>query len=236
MSENLGLIEVKQNQKLNEIEVYDNAIRIKAQNFLKYLHKQPDKKDVRVNKMAGSSRYLPISFLEMQLDELTFGLWETKNFTYMTIANEIVGSIELRYFHPTFKEWLTRTGAGAVPIQMKSKEKGGTGDVTDVKNKYINALVKDFPHLKAECFRNACISLGKSFGRDLNREFEDYYDPLIKPDEEKEINTAIKNVIAELDKYEGTDRDELKRQCAEKAAKQEFTVDFANEILRKIGL
>jgi len=30
--------------------------------------------------------------------------------------------------------------------------------------------------LKAECFRNACLSLGKKFGRDLNREFVDEYE------------------------------------------------------------
>ena len=54
--------------------------------------------------------------------------------------------------------------------------------------------------------------------------------------EVSEVEIAIKNVIAELDKYQGADRDELKRQCAEKNAKGEFTVEFANEILRKIGL
>ena len=119
---------------------------------------------------------------------------------------------------------------------MKSTDKGGSGDITNIKDKYINTLTKDFPHLKAECFRNACISIGKSFGRDLNREFEDQYNPLLKPPKEDEIETAIKNVIHELDLYTGKDQDELKRQCAEKAAKNEFTAEFANSILRKIGL
>jgi hypothetical protein len=34
-------------------------------------------------------------------------------------------------------------------------------------------LVKDFPHLKAECLKNAAKSLGPLFGRNLNRNQED---------------------------------------------------------------
>jgi len=225
---------VKKN--IEEVEIYDNSIRLKAQNFLKLLHKSPDVKNLKVNKAANNSKYLPISFLEMKLDEMFFGLWQTRGFTYQNIANELVGSLELIFFHPVIKEWIVRTGAGAVQIQMKSKEKGGSGDITNIKDKYINTLTKDFPHLKAECFRNACLSIGKSFGRDLNREFEDQYDPLIKPPKESDIEVAIKNVIAELDIYSGKDKDELKRQCAEKQMKGEFTIEFANSILRKIGL
>jgi len=223
-------------KSMEEIEIVDNSIRNKAQNFLKILHKAPDAKNIKANKAANNSKYLPISFLEMKLDEMFFGIWQTKNFTYQTIANELVGSIELQFFHPVIKEWLSRIGAGAVQIQLKSKEKGGSGDITNIKDKYINTLTKDFPHLKAECFRNACISIGKSFGRDLNREFEDQYDPLLKPPKESDIEIAIKNVINELDKYDGKDKDELKRLCAEKQAKNEFTIEFADSILRKIGL
>ena len=37
----------------------------------------------------------------------------------------------------------------------------------------------DYPHLKADCFRNACLSLGKTFGRDLNRKFIDTYKAML---------------------------------------------------------
>ena len=88
----------------DEIEVYDNTIRAKSQNFLTLLHRNPNPKELRSNPAAKNSKYLPISFLEMQLDEMFFGLWQTVNFTYQTIANELVGSIELRFFHPVTKE------------------------------------------------------------------------------------------------------------------------------------
>jgi len=54
--------------------------------------------------------------------------------------------------------------------------------------------------------------------------------------EKTEIEILVDNVINELDKYEGADKDELKRQCAEKSAKGEFTIEFGNEILHKIGM
>lgn len=149
--------------------------RIQVQQYTSFLNRQPPKSEIQVNAMAGNSNYLPISFIEMQLDELFFGIWSTDKFQYSQVGNEMVGSIELKVFHPVAKEWITRTGAAGVMIQFK---KGS--DVTDYNQKIANTLVKDFPHLKAECLKNAARSLGKIFGRDLNRKFQDTYTPLIK--------------------------------------------------------
>ena len=223
--------------KKSDIDIIENEIRIRAQNFLHLLHKEPDKNNLRPSPHNKKSKYLPISFLEMQLDEMFFGIWETKNFTYQTIANELVGSIELRYWHPTMKKWITRTGAGAVQIQLKSVEKGGSGDITNIKDKYINTLTKDFPHLKAECFRNACLSIGKSFGRDLNRDFEDQYNPLIKvTDESKPLQIATENLIIELDAYVGKDKEEIRKLCQEKQKTGTMTLQFINETMKRIGV
>jgi hypothetical protein len=48
-----------------------------------------------------------------------------------------------------------------------------------MQNKKSNALDMGFPKLKTECFKNACNSLGKMFGRDLNRVKSDEYNPLL---------------------------------------------------------
>lgn len=137
----------------------------KLQAMVKRLNRIPDKSLIQLNKFANNSKYIPISHLEMLLDKIFAGLWQTKNFHFTTIANEIAGSIELWYFNPSAKQWMCRIGAGAVQIQTSK----GT-DFSVITNKIQNTLVKDIPHLKAECFRNACLSLGKQFGRDLNRE------------------------------------------------------------------
>ena len=49
-----------------------------------------------------------------------------------------------------------------------------------------------FPKLKAECLKNAAQSLGKIFGRDLNRKQKDTFNPLLKKDETKVKSNAEK--------------------------------------------
>jgi hypothetical protein len=138
----------------------------------------PDKDEVKINKLANNSSYLPISFVENKLDEIFFGAWQLKEFRYQVVANEVIGSLQLCIFHPILQIWIERTGCAAVMIQQVSKDKGGSGDITDIRDKIKNTLEKDFPHLKAECLKNAARSLGKIFGRDLNRKEIDSYNPI----------------------------------------------------------
>ena len=208
----------------------DNVLREKIQNFQKILHKEPPKDEIKTNKQANNSQYIPISFLEMKLDELFFGLWSTKGFQSKTVVNEEVGSIELWYFHPTAKTWLCRIGAGAVMIQQRKDS-----DITDVGAKIKNTMTKDFPHLKAECFRNACLSLGKAFGRDLNREFEDQYNPIIK-EQTDDITAIMKKIIKGFDSYNGTDKDKLKAECITAQKEGKFDMLFASLMANKIGV
>lgn len=167
------------------VQIARNEDRRLLQNFQAKLHQPPAANEVREN---GAVKYLPISFLEMQLDEYFFGLWETKDFKWQVCGNEIVGSITLRVFHPTANIWLERIGAAATMIRL---QKGST--VTDISSKIFNALEMDFPHLKADCLVNAAKSLGKFFGRDLNRVFEDQYKPLIRQMTERDgaVTTSV---------------------------------------------
>lgn len=151
-----------------------NEERLKLQNFLKRLNSEPNQSEIKINQHAGNSRYLPISFIEMTLDEYFFGQWSTENFRWQVMANEVVGSIDLIVEHPVSGKTIKRTGCSAVMIRQKR----GAG-VTQIEEKIHNALEMDFPHLKADCIRNAAQSLGKLFGRDLNRKFADNYRPII---------------------------------------------------------
>lgn len=159
-----------------ELAKVENGLAInpkKLEGFSQKLHEEPHVKDVRINKLANNSRYIPIGVIETKLDELYFGLWQIRNFRWSVVANEIVGSLELGVFHPTAKMWIWREGAGSVLIQQK---KGS--DITDIGSKIKNTLQKDFPHLKSECLKNAAKSLGPIFGRDLNRDDDDVYEPV----------------------------------------------------------
>ena len=67
----------------------------KMQNFLKLLHTAPTQKEIHVNKETGDSQYLPISLIEMRLDEFFFGHWEIIDFEYgfpLIIAKTVLKS------------------------------------------------------------------------------------------------------------------------------------------------
>jgi hypothetical protein len=145
-----------------------NSSQAVIEQFQKLLNMHPDKKDIRVNKMANNAEYISISTIERRLDEIYSGLWQIDNFRWEVVANEIIGSIDLKVYHPK-AGWITRTGAAAAMILTSS------GKPATVEFKIKNTLVKDFPHLKAECLKNAAKSLGVIFGRNLNRGQEDEF-------------------------------------------------------------
>ena len=187
-----------------EIQQHTETItdfRKRLEGFQGRLNAAPNKNEVKSNPHAGNSLYLPISYVEMTLDELFFGLWETKDFRWQVAGNEIIGSILLRVFHPVANQWIERTGASATMIRLKKDS-----HVTDISAKIHNALEMDFPHLKADCIVNAAKSFGVAFGRDLNRKDRDFYQPVITTAERKasELAAAIPDTQQAADKYEDT--------------------------------
>ena len=84
-------------------------------------------------------------------------------------------------------------------------------------NKKPSALeMGGFASLKADCFKNACLSIGRYFGRDVNRQLTSAdYMPLIKdPDETK--NELRKRLSDKLD------------QCQD----AEMTQEIVSEVVR----
>lgn len=160
--------------------------RINCQNFISKLNKSPESQSIG-STPDGKASTIMISHIEMLLDEYFFGLWSTENFRWGVVTNEIVGSIDLIVVHPVTGKELKRTGAAAIQIMVN---KGS--DPMQVNNKKANALDMGFPKLKAECIKNAANSLGKLFGRDLNRKEQDVFSPLIKVDTSKQLET-LKN-------------------------------------------
>ena len=148
--------------------------------FMKELNEKPREDEVRQNPMANNSFYIPIQIIEDKLNKFFPMMWQTKNFKYHREINEIVGDLELEIFIPHLGTWITRSGTGAVQIQLRSdrndKNEKIPNDLSDpniLGRKIINTLQKDLPHLKAECIKNAAKSLGRQFGSDLNRKTED---------------------------------------------------------------
>jgi len=162
----------------------ENDFRIKLQGFISRLSKQPQAHEL-AKTPDGKAMYLPIDFVETQLDELFFGLWETKGFEWKTIANEVTGSITLKIFHPTAKVWLERVGCASIAIMVDKAPDNVTGQqknqwALELSNKKPNALDMGLPKLKTDCIKNAALSLGNIFGRNINRTKKDVYTPVVK--------------------------------------------------------
>lgn len=175
----------------------NEEIRLKLQGFLSKLNSAPAPESI--DKTAdGKANTILISHIETTLDEYFFGLWCTENMRIQIVGNEIVGMMDLKVLHPTAGIWITRQGAASITIMVDAVPEslkwaqGDSKEVADLKakqrnawaldmeNKKSNALDMGFPKLKAELLKNAANSLGKMFGRDLNRKKQDVYQPLIK--------------------------------------------------------
>ena len=163
--------------------------RIALQNFQERLNREPDPREFQ-DTPDGRARTLPISYVEMTLDEMYLGLWETSQPTYQQIFNEVVGAIVLTVTHPITGAKLNRVGFASVVI---TQDKDATiAEFNNTKKK--NALDLSFPKLKAECVKNAAQSLGKVFGRDINRKHVDAFKPPLQTLSDAGMLAAIKRL------------------------------------------
>ncbi len=150
----------------------NEKIRIQLQDFTKRLNTEPNRAEFEKTP-DGKANTLPISFVEMTLDEIFLGQWEILNIHYSQIFNEVVGTGELVVWHPITGRALHRAGFAAVVI---TQDQGAAiADFNMTKKK--NALDLTFPKLKAEITKNAAQTLGKIFGRDINRKQKDVFKP-----------------------------------------------------------
>lgn len=154
-----------------------------VQEFLARLNAEPNPSAIDKTP-DGKASTVVISAIETTLDEMFLGMWSTKNFKTKVIANEVVGELELEVVHPITGHTITRTGAAAiqitvdkVPDEIKDNSQKKNMWALDPSNKKSNALDLTYPKLKAECTKNAAQTLGKIFGRDLNRKKTDSFKP-----------------------------------------------------------
>ena len=149
------------------------------QKFQQMLNSTPDVAGIEKTPDL-KAQTLVISHVETTLDEMFFGHWRTENFKWERMANEVVGSIDLVVIHPISGYEIRRSGAASIiimvdraPQNLDNVERNRWALNAD--NKKPNALDLAFPKLKTECIKNAALSLGKLFGRDLNRKNFDVY-------------------------------------------------------------
>ena len=121
-----------------------------------------EKPDPQIIKTFHGVKYIPIEIIEGMLDKYFQGAWEITNLHYSIEINSVVVSLDVKVFHPVRHIWITRSGIGSVPVQMDSQS-------NTIKPM---ALQKNLPAAKAIAFKNAAQSLGRLFGRNINRGFD----------------------------------------------------------------
>lgn len=177
---------VQQQADLNCIPTPTNMEKLLLQDFMALLNKEPDSATL-VKSADGKANSLSISAVETTLDELFFGQWDLVDVTTQQVFNEITGIGTLVCVHPITGREIKRTGFASIVI---TQDAGAA--VTDFNHtKKKNALDLAFPKLRSEILKNAAQSLGKVFGRDLNRKVADTYTPMVKVLTEQTLEQVI---------------------------------------------
>ena len=154
-----------------------DKIRLQVQEFARRLNEPPKESELK-RTPDNQAWFIPISYIETELDELFLAMWGTENFKWSALGNEVQGSLELVLTHPVTGKEIRRVGAASIVITVDALSKEERESMTkqernvyalNPENKKPNALDMAFPKLKTECVKNAAVGLGKRFGRDLNR-------------------------------------------------------------------
>lgn len=174
----------------------EDEFKLKMEHFLKSLENPP--RNVKTDKLRGVV-YIGISEIEVQLDTLFLGQWQTEITQCLIVGNEIVMNVKLGVLHPITKEWIWRAGSGSAMIRQSSGAK-----ISDIDSKIKNGVEMDAPHAKVSAIKNAALSLGNVFGRNLRRKKEDVsqYVPIHTPVilrkiENAELENAAKRFLIE---------------------------------------
>lgn len=173
------------------MEDYSESEKLKllTQDFQRRLNAEPDPREFEKTP-DGKARTLPISFVDMTLDELFLGQWEMSEPHYQQIFNEIVGTAVLTVWHPITGRPIKRTGWASVVITQDKDAQIADFNITKKKN----ALDLTFPKLGAEIRKSAAQTLGKIFGRDINRKAVDVFKPALKPLSDEAFKAALKRI------------------------------------------
>jgi hypothetical protein len=251
MSENEGNLPQRQIKSKDKVEslIEQNKHFLTLQAFTAKLNKDVDKGKLQEHPIVKNVLYLPVGIMQMQMDELFLGQWKTSDFRHQTVINEIVGSEILHFLHPISNNWLCRVGVGAIQImcdsfpESKPEDKNLLADYNSRKNQWAVNLTNKKPGalsnggfgaLEAYCFKNAALTIGKVFGRDVNRKFYDEFSPWVTS-VDKKITDFRKKISDSLEVYQDTDKQEIIELIVKAEDEGTNTPDFYASILKRFG-
>ncbi|MBE3139027.1 MAG: hypothetical protein IMZ53_00425 [Thermoplasmata archaeon] len=218
---------------------------LKRENELNVLLNQQPKEDwIRNHPIAkkeivveGQKKTVPIQYIAIGRIEwlLTriFINWHVEIKTIQLIGNSVVVCVRLHYQSVTDGEWHYQDGVGANPLQ--TDKDAGAIDFNKLKSSAVQIAT---PAAESYAIKDAAEKLGKLFGKDLNRADEIGYDMLIntfETEKKPDILLASKKIIEALEHYQGQDKDEIKKGCALALKDNTITIEYLQQIAKKIG-
>lgn len=145
-------------------ELYSDAGEaLKADQFTVLLNQQPPASWVKEHPFIRGYKYLPIDKVEFLLKRI-FKRYRIEVLREGTSFNGVYVVVRVNYLHPLTGEWDFHDGIGAV--QLQTAKGTSPADLANINN---GALSMAFPIAKTIAIKDACDSLGTTFGADLNR-------------------------------------------------------------------
>ncbi len=176
-------MELQKQEALTEVEKL--TIKLNTEPSENWLQKTPD----------GKAVYIPIGIIENQLRQDFAGLVQYEIISERRELNEYIVSARIKVFHPIIMQWMNYDGLGAVQIMQDSG--ANLAQFNETKKK--NALQMNAPKAYAEAIKNAAKKIGIKYGANLNRKFEEAYEPEYTT---KETMTEIQAQIANCNDVE----------------------------------
>lgn len=168
----LAIVDKEQEAAMITLSPIPREFLDRMQKFQKQVDRKPTQ---TVQETMGGQTFLqlPITYVEHLLKKLYFGLYQIEVVSYGMLVNEITVHVRLRVYHPILGQWMAYDGLAAIPVSMDSGSK-----VSEfMMKKKTKALNLNLPAAYALAVKNAAKKIGKVFGGDLNRRYEDDYVP-----------------------------------------------------------
>lgn len=131
--------------------------------FNSLINQPPPAKWVKTNPYANNSKYLPIDKVEFLLRKI-FKDVDIEVLRESVMFNAVTVTVRIHYTHPVTGKRGFKDGVGASQVQVKK----GTSP-SDMANINNNAVEMALPKAKSQAIKDACDTLGRIFGSDLNR-------------------------------------------------------------------
>ena len=218
--------------KLSDIyEASKNLALSKDNDLVVLLNQDPPKEWLKDHPTAAKVKYIPIAIVEWLLTYI-FTFWRVEILEAKLVANSIQVTVRLFYRDPVSGEEKHTDGIGAAPLQTNAGS--AASDFDKIKNA---AVMIAAPMAKSYAIKDAAETLGKLFGKNLNRKEDiDYTHLQGRFEKNDELTVIKKNIKDTLDVYQGTDLEEIREECQAATTLGLFDLDFAMKIAGKLGI